>query len=223
MNNARLINVLPLALVVFAPLLSGADLSTYRGFQLGMTLTSAVKHSGMDPSEVTITQQHPAQIEELAWIPERFSDSAGQMDPVKQVLFTFYNGQLFRIVVDYDAEKTEGMSIQDMIDGTSVRYGAATRPAAQTLLPSDTFSEGVAVVARWDDADCSWALVRSPYGTGFGLIGLSKRLDRLAEAAITSGKHLVEQEAPQREKADQQILENKLAKVRLTNRTNFRP
>ena len=39
MNNARLINVLPLALVVFAPLLSGADLSTYRGFQLGMSLT----------------------------------------------------------------------------------------------------------------------------------------------------------------------------------------
>ena len=126
--------------------------------------------------------------------------------------------------MDYDGEKTEGMSLQDMIDGTSVRYGAATRPAAQTLLPSDTFSEGVAVVARWDDADYSWTLVQVALcGTGFGLIGLSQRgSDRFwPRPQSPPGKHLDDQEAPQREKADQQILENKLAKVRLDKQSEF--
>jgi hypothetical protein len=47
MKPFRLIYQLSL-LLFLAPLLSGADLSTYRGFQFGMSLTAAVKHSGMD-------------------------------------------------------------------------------------------------------------------------------------------------------------------------------
>jgi hypothetical protein len=48
MKRVRSINKLPLLLLVFSPLLSGADLSTYRGFQFGMSLDAAVKHSGMN-------------------------------------------------------------------------------------------------------------------------------------------------------------------------------
>ena len=38
MKIARLISKLPLLLLLFSPLLCGADLSTYRGFQFGMSL-----------------------------------------------------------------------------------------------------------------------------------------------------------------------------------------
>src|ERR1700761_3496526 len=87
-----------------SPSLFAADLSTYRGFQFGMNLNSAAKHSGMDVSEATVIHERPARIQELTWRPSRFSSSA--TDPVEQVLFSFYNGQLFRMVIDYDTQKT---------------------------------------------------------------------------------------------------------------------
>jgi hypothetical protein len=85
---------------------------TYRGFQFGVSLSAAVKHSGMDVSEVTVIHERPARIQELSWRPVRFSSS--DTAPVEQVLFSFYNGQLFRMVVDYDNQKTEGLSVHDI-------------------------------------------------------------------------------------------------------------
>ena len=82
--------VLPI-LLLMSPLLSGAELSTYRGFQFGMSLTAAVKHSGMDKSEVKTIHQRPANIQELTWNPARFSAASKDIDPVQQVLFSFYN------------------------------------------------------------------------------------------------------------------------------------
>src|ERR1700761_345099 len=108
MSRICSINKLSLLLVLFLPLLRGADLSTYRGFQLGMTLSAAVKHSGMDISEVTILHHRPARIQELTWNPSRFSPN--DTDPVEQVLLSFYNGQLFRMVVDYDSAKMKGLT-----------------------------------------------------------------------------------------------------------------
>ena len=118
--------------------------------------------------------------------------------PVEKVVFRFYNGQLFRMVVDYDSQKTEGLRAEDLIQAISLRYGTATRPAGEVLLPSAVFSQGVTVLARWGDADYSFNLVHSPYGSSFGLVGFSKRLDGLAQAAIASGIQLDEHEAPQR-------------------------
>src|SRR3954463_15287501 len=90
-------------LLTCAPALWGTDLSTYRGFQLGMSLNAAVKHSGMDLSEVTTIQERPARMQELSWHPARFSRSAADSNPVEKVVFSFYQGRLFRMVVDYNA------------------------------------------------------------------------------------------------------------------------
>jgi hypothetical protein len=79
------------------------------------------------------------------------------------------------------------------------------------------------VLARWEDADYVLNLVRSPYGSRFGLIASSKHLDSLAEAAVAAGIHLDEQEAPQREKLEEQNIQMKLDKIRLVNKPNFRP
>jgi hypothetical protein len=223
MKKTRLINNLPLFLLVFSPLLCGADLSTYRGFQFGMGLNAAVKHSGMDISEVTLIHERPARIQELTWKPERFSGASRDTDPVEQVLFSFYNGQLLRIVVDYNHEKTEGLSVQDIIEAISATYCTAFRPVLEAFLPSASFIEGVRVVARWEDGDYSLDLVQSPYGSRFGLIALSKRLDGLAQAAIATGIHLDEQEAPRRQEAAEQNAQNKLDTTRLVNKPHFLP
>jgi len=153
----------------------------------------------------------------------RFASTVGDTDPVQRVLLSFYNGQLSRIVVDYDRDKTSGLTSADMIEAISARYGTALPPTVETLLPSDSFSEGVKVVARWEDAEYSLNLVQSPYGLRFGLIGVSKPLDGLAQAAIVSGIQLDEQEAPQRQRAEERSAQSKLDKARLTNKPHFRP
>ena len=70
---------------------SDNPLSSYRGFQFGMSLADAVKHSGMDPSEVSTVHKRPAIIQGLDWNPERFSRNATTADSVEAVQFTFYN------------------------------------------------------------------------------------------------------------------------------------
>jgi hypothetical protein len=223
MKRARLIRKLPFLLLLFSPLLCGADLSMYRGFQFGMSLDAAVKHSGMNASEVTMTHQRPARIQELTWNPERFSGPSGDTDPVEQAVLSFYNGQLFRMVVDYDSQKTEGLNVHDIVDAMSARYGPATRPAIVTLLPSATFSEGVTVVACWEDAQYSFSLAQSPYGSHFELITFTKRLDALAQTAIVAGIRMDEQEAPRRRKMEEQNAQSVLDKTRLVNKGHFRP
>lgn len=221
MKRARPIHSLPLLVLLASPLLLGADLSTYRGFQLGMTLNAAVKHSGMEASEVTVIHERPARIQELSWRPARFSSS--DTDPVEQVVFSFYEGQLFRMVIDYDSQKTNGLSVEDIVEAVSAQYGTATRSPVKTVLPSDVFSEGVTIMALWEDTGYSFTLVQSPYGSKFALIALSKRLDSLARTAIAAAIQMDAQEAPQRQKLQEQDAKAALQKTRLVNQGHFRP
>jgi hypothetical protein len=204
-------------------LLSDNALSTYRGFQFGMSLADAVKHSGMDPSEVSTVHKRPAMIQELDWNPERFSRNAATADSVEAVQFTFYNGKLSRAVVAYSSDKTKGMNASDMIQALSAQYGPAVRPPVAASFPSSSFSEGVPVLATWEDLSYSVNLVQSPYGEKFGLIAFSKDLDRLAEQSVAAGLRMDEQETPERQKKEEQLAGEKLEKARLENRSNFRP
>ena len=206
--------------ILFSPLLVGADLSSYRGFQFGMTLNAAVKHSGLNSSEATITHDQPALIQELSWRPSRFSSN--ETDPVEKISLSFYNRQLFRISIDYNPDKTNGMKPEDLVDAMSVQYGTA-RSAATTLFPLDSKNEGITVLARWEDADNSLNLVQSSFSQQFGLVFFSKRLDELAQLAIANGTHLEKQGAPQRQKIEEQDAQEKLNKARLANRSSFRP
>jgi hypothetical protein len=210
-------------LLASGPVLLGADLSTYRGFQLGMGLDAAVKHSGMDLSEVTVTQERPARMQEFIWHPDRFFRASAESDPVEKVVFRFYQGRLFRMTVDYDTDKTNGMTTQDLIDGVSARYGPATKPGGTVALKSYSSEDLVPVLARWEDAQYSWNLVQIPYASRLTLLIFSKSLNNLAETAVADGLRLDEQEAPQRQKAQEQKAQTQLDKTRLVNKGNFRP
>src|SRR5437899_8030677 len=90
------------ALLTVATISWAGDLSSYREFQLGMDLNAVKKQT----SEARTIHQRPALIQDLEWRPRGFG-SAAESDPVKDVLLSFYNGQLFRIVVNYDRYKTD--------------------------------------------------------------------------------------------------------------------
>jgi hypothetical protein len=223
MKTVRSIGILSFLVLLFSPLLAGSDLSTYRGFHFGTSLNAAVKHSGMDASEVTVLHQRPAFIQELKWRPSRFTGASGDKDSVDQVEFAFLQGQLFRIVVDYDREKIAGLTTNDLIDGISAQYGAATSPAVTMVLSSQFEDEKTQVLARWEDADYSLNLVQLPYSGTLKLVMFQKVLNARAEAAVAEGVRMDTEEAPGLAKLEEQNAKTELDKNRLVNKALFRP
>src|SRR5213080_3869947 len=214
---------------VSAPWIETSDLSRYREFQFGMNLLAVAKQADVKPSEASVIHQRPAVIQELEWRPSRSIGSSPQGDPVKEVLFSFYNGELFRMVVNYDQLKTEGLTDEDMVEAISAKYGTATRPEAKIILFSSfqVYNDSEKVIARWEDSQYSFNLFRSSYQPTFGILVLAKRLDALAGAAIVEAIRLDEQEAPEREieRQRKQDEENHAAQdqARLVNKPSFRP
>ena len=214
---------------VSAPLIDTPDLSRYREFQFGMNLLAIAKQADRQPSEARVIHQRPAVIQELEWRPPRSVGSSPQADPVKEVLFSFYNGELFRMVVNYDQLKTDGLTDEDMVEAISAKYGTATRPDAKIILFSSfqVYNDSEKVIARWEDSQYSFNLFRSSYQPTFGILVLSKRLDTMAGAAIVEAIRLDEQEAPQRETERQKKRDDEdhaaQEKARLVNKPNFRP
>jgi len=104
------------------PLMYAQDLSSYRGFRLGMNLPAIAKQAGVKPSEAKLIYQRPAVVQELEWRPQSSYSPSAQRDPVEEVLFSFCNGDLYRIVVIYDQLRTEGLTDQDLIESISAAY-----------------------------------------------------------------------------------------------------
>jgi len=229
MIAARSLAVSIFCALLSMPLIYAQDLSRYREFQFGMNLPTVAKQADVKPSEAKAVHQRPAMIQELQWRPQHYLSAFPQSDPVKDVLFSFYNGELFRMVVNYDPGKTLGLTNDDLVGAISATYGIATRPAARmiTFSSAQGYSETEKILARWEDAQYSFNLFRSSYQPNFGMVVFSKRVDALARLAIVNSIRLDEQEAPQREVARQQkeAQENRATeeKARLANKTNFRP
>lgn len=214
--------------VLAANFVSAQELSSYREFQFGMQLPIVAKQAGLELSAAKVIHERPALIQELNWYSPLSFSSSPQADSVKTTLFTFYNGQLSRLVIGYDPNKTKGLTEEDMVDAISVKYGTATRPAAEkTVASSQEFNDNEQVIAVWEDPQYSFTLFRSPYQGAYGVIGVSKQLNTLALAANVEAIRLEDQEAPAREtKRRQKLADEERAsqeKARLNNKPNFRP
>lgn len=194
-----------------------------------MDLAAIAKQGGMEPSEARTIHQRPAVIQEPEWRPPRSFTSSAPADSVKGVLFSFYNEQLFRMVINYDRYKTEGLTDDDMIEAISAEYGIATRPAAKVIVfsSSQVYNDSEDVIALWEDSQYSFSLFRSSYQPAFGMLVFSKRLDPLAGAAIAQAIQLDEQAAPPKEVVLQKEQDegNRVEqdKARLVNKAAFRP
>jgi hypothetical protein len=140
------------------------------------------------------------------------------------------------MVVNYDRERTEGMTAEDLIEAISTKYGTASRPVAEIVISSTqlfedsekvNYNRTEKIVARWEDGQYSVNLFLSSIQATYGLVVFSKRLDDLAQASIVEANRIDQQEAPQRELARQKKKtdENRAQqeKARRSNKTPFRP
>jgi hypothetical protein len=227
MTSFRILAVSLLCAVMVSPVLTAADLSKYRSFQIGSDLRTIVEQTRMDPSQGKVVHRRPALIQELEWRAQPLGPPT-QPESVSKVVFSFYNGELYRMVVSYDRYKTEGLTAEDLIEAISATYGNASRTAAEIVLPSIYGNtETLKVLARWEDAEYSLNLVRFADEPGFTLVMFSKRLDTLAREAALEAIQLDVQEAPQREldlKNSQEAAQRaKQEKARQANKPGFRP
>jgi len=218
--------VVALSLILLsAPMISGQDLSKYRTFSLGTSLAALSKQVGPYSHYTTLIHQRPAAIQELTFWTLHSSRSPVGVYPVSQILFSFYNGELYRIVVTYDQDDTEGLTDDDMVQAVSARYGTATRFYPEINLPTnDVYASTETVIARWEDSQNSVNLFRSSNQSSFRLAISSKRLDAQAEAAMFEFEKLQKHEAPQVEIGGRLKKEaDELEVARQMNQKTFRP
>jgi hypothetical protein len=214
---------LSVALLV-ACVIRAQDFSKYRGFSLGTALPTVLKQTERKPTDVKVIHARPMLIQELNWWPPSVPGLSYHADSVEQMLFSFCDGELYKISVTYDTASTQGLTSADMMDSISAKYGPPTilPPQAESVL-YDGFTSSDKGVATWEDAQFFFKLVRSSFTNRFGLILFSKRLNAQAELAVTDALTLETQEKPQRDADLKKKAADDLEAERLKNQKTFRP
>lgn len=202
------------------------DLSKYRDFQLGTDLPTVAKLIGASPSQAKVIHSRPALVQDLEWRPRSLGPSP-QAESAEGVIFSFYNGTLFRIAVKYDRYATEGLTTEDFVGAISAIYGAPTKIPPPVEPAKESYGNQEEVVAQWEDPRYRFDLLRSSYGPTYTLVGILKSLEMPVQAANVEAKRLDDVEAPQREAAraasEQNAKAAALEKARLLNKAKFRP
>ena len=202
MRIMRIVVVSLAMILLSAPVIHGQDLSKYRNFSFGMSVAAISKQVDRQPTEAKVIHQRPALIEESTWYPSQPFDSSRPAEPVEKVLFSFYNGELYRMLVTYDRSAIKGLTDEDMIRVVSAKYGVATRPVADVNFPMNpSYRATEKVIARWEDSQYSLNLFRSSSSHTFAIVMFDKRLDAEAGVSIAESVKLEQQAAPQMEAA----------------------
>jgi hypothetical protein len=218
--------------VLFAVNAQSQDRTRYRDFRLGSALTSVAALAKVSASEAKTLHQRPTLIRELEWRqPYVMSGlTMTQSDPVQRIVFSFYDDQLFRLVISYDRHRTDGLTDGDMIEAISQTYGVALLQSSSTNvpgLPTSLAAEFGRPIALWGDADYAVALYRSSFVSEFRVVVTSPRLDALAQTATAEAIRLDERDAPQREadRKQKEAEDTRTAreKARLANKATFKP
>jgi hypothetical protein len=189
-----------IVILISASVIHAQDLSKYRNFSFGSSLANVSKQAGQQPAETQVIHEQPALIQELAWYPPMAFGSSRPAEPVEKVIFSFYNGLLYRMLVIYDGSAIKGLTDEDMIRIVSIKYGIATRPLANVNFPTNPSYEATEkVIARWEDSEYSLNLIRTSGSDTFAIVMFDKQRDALAGVSIAESVQLERQEAPQKE------------------------
>jgi hypothetical protein len=226
MISVRAVAIASVAVVLGASPVAAQELSRYRVYSLE---SSVVKISGTRADDTKVLHERPARIQEVEWrAPYVMSDTEGA-DPVRDVRFSFYDDQLYQLVVTYDRDRMEGLTNDDLIESLSATYGVPLLrqvKSARTAVAADVPQETI-IVAQWEDSTSLLTLTRGTYSPDFQLALISKTLDARARAAIKEALRLDTQEAPQRDldQRKKEVADAHVAsqKARVVNKAAFKP
>jgi hypothetical protein len=205
-------------------MLRAQDFSKYHGVSFGLNLPGILKYTGQKMADVKVVHAEPALIQEVTWWPPSSYGTAAQAEPVREIVFSLYNGELYKMSITYDRASTQGLTTQDMVKAVTAKYGPVTSvPLAIDAPANDRYELRAKSVASWEDSQYEVDLVRSAFTDDFGLIICVKRINGDAELAIREAVKLEEQERPMREAARRQKETDDLDATRQKNRKIFQP
>jgi len=153
---------------------------------MGDDLLSIAQQIGMLSPHHALLSEPPGAVQELKWRAQFVRPGvASGADSVARLAFSFYEDQLFRIVIDYQPERTEGMTEGDMVAAISAIYGQPSKRAYRQMRAGLQASGIDTVIAQWADGDSSIALLAVEGQAAFQMIVSSMQLEALARAAAT--------------------------------------
>lgn len=209
--------------------ISAQEAFQYRDFRMGTDLPSVAKLTSTPVTAAKLIHARPVEMKDLEWRPRNYSGAATpQNDSVDLILFRFYDNQLFKVIVDYDRRRTEGMSAADMIEAISATYGPVSELPSRSLgTPTLQYGFPDTPLGVWGNADYSVTLLRVAYPAAFRLVVASTRLDELARVASIAAVRQDAVEAPQREldrlQRDAAASAAAQEKLKTENKAQFRP
>lgn len=219
-NTAICLAAIPLSV----PLAHGQNLSKYRDFSLGASVTTVSNQVNAKPADARVIRRSPASIQELRWWATQPYQPSAPPQSVQDILFSFYNGKLYKIAVTYDGAATQGLASADMVRAVSATYGVATLPVTEKNPTAKVaYSDAEEAIAFWENPQDSVTLSRSPLSNEFQLVIFSKQMNGQANAAIASAVRQEREDAPQREAARVKKEADALEAARQANLKAFRP
>lgn len=229
MTSIRWIAVAPIVALLSVETLAAEKPFGYREYALASDVASVMKIGNIREDGVTTLHERPALMQELEWRAPYVSSGTELADPVRDILFSFYDDQLYQVVVTYDRDRMEGLTNEDVIETLASTYGVPLlrhSNVGRMVAPGDTAGD-TTVVAQWEDAASLVTLTRGTYSPQVRLVLTSKTLNTRARAAIKEALRLDTQEAPQRERDQQKkdVADARVAsqKARVVNKAAFKP
>jgi len=211
-------------LLLTSPMLRAQDFSKYRNFSLGTTLASVLKHTDQRLLDVKATHDGSLRFQELTWRPASGIGVSYRSESVDELVFSFYKGELYKMVVTYERASTEGLTADDMVKSISAKYGPATSIALEIdAAANEQYAVRGKPVASWEDSQYSLNLVRSSFSSAFQLIIYSKRVTAEADAALAEVVKADELAAPQKAIDRQKKELDAIELTRQKNQKSFRP
>jgi hypothetical protein len=211
-----------ITLLLIVPTVHAQDFSKYRSFSLGTSLPAVLKSTGQKMADVKVIHSQPALIQEVTWWPPN-SSGTGQSDAVREIVFSLYNGELYKMSITYDRSSTKGLTAPDMEMMLTAKYGPVRNVALAIDSSNERYDLRAKIIASWEDSQYSIDLVRSGFTDDFGLVVYSKRVNADAELAIAEAVKMEEQERPKREAERQKREIDDLEAARQKNRKIFHP
>ena len=212
------------AILLFLSAAAGQDLSKYRDFSLGASLATVSNQVNAKPADSRVLQQNPVLLQDLTWWPAQPYELTAPSQPIRNIVFSFYNGSLYKIAVSYGGASTKGLTSADMVRALSSIYGIATTTIAEKNPVNEVvYSNKEEVVASWENSTDSITLSRSPLSNSFQLLLFSKQINAEELLAAASAALREREDAPQKEAARAKKDADELEASRQANLKTFRP
>jgi len=211
-------------LLLTSPMLRAQGFSKYRNFSLGTNLAAVLKHTDQRLVDVKATRDGSLLFQELTWRPASGIGVSYRSESVDELVFSFYKGELYKMVVTYERASTEGLTADDMVRSISAKYGPATSIALEIdAAANEQYGVRGKPVASWEDSQYSLNLVRSSFSSTFQLIIYSKLVTAEADAALAEVVKVDELAAPQKAVDRQKKELDAIELTRQKNQKSFRP